>query len=61
MLIPKDNEPDLAEISRLVLEKLDVRLVEHMDEVLLAAMDITRRDGLFSAREPAPTVTPERE
>jgi ATP-dependent Lon protease len=61
VLIPKDNEPDLAEISRVVLEKLDVRLVEHMDEVLLAAMDITRRDGLFSAREPAPTSSIERE
>ena len=61
VLIPRDNEPDLAEISRLVLEKLDVRLVDHMDEVLLAAMDITRRDGLFSAREPAPTEPTERE
>ena len=56
VLIPKDNEPDLAEIPRLIKEKLDIRAVEHMDEVLVQALAISNPDDLF--RQPTLTESP---
>ena len=38
MLLPKDNEKDLAEIPEDVSAKLEFRLVENMNEVLAAAL-----------------------
>ena len=38
VLLPKENEKDLAEIPEDVSAKLDLRLVENMDEVLAAAL-----------------------
>ena len=34
VLLPKDNEKDLEDIPAAIRRKLDIRLVEHMDEVL---------------------------
>ncbi len=34
MIIPHDNERDLREIPEKIREKLDVRLVDHIDEVI---------------------------
>jgi ATP-dependent Lon protease len=56
VLIPKDNEPDLAEIPRLIKEKLDIRAVVHMDEVLVEALAIANPDDLF--RQPTLAETP---
>jgi ATP-dependent Lon protease len=38
ILLPKENEKDLAEIPDDICEQLDVRLVENMDEVLETAL-----------------------
>jgi ATP-dependent Lon protease len=39
ILLPKDNEKDLADIPKNVLDALDVHLVSTMDEVLKTALD----------------------
>ena len=39
ILMPKDNEKDLADIPKNVLDVMDVHLVEHMDQVLRVALD----------------------
>jgi ATP-dependent Lon protease len=47
VVIPKDNEKDLADVPANVLRALDIVFVEHMDEVLKAAfipLDDVRAD-----------------
>jgi ATP-dependent Lon protease len=39
IVIPKDNEKDLADIPKNVLDVLDIHMVSHMDEVLKIALD----------------------
>jgi ATP-dependent Lon protease len=39
ILLPKDNEKDLADIPKNVLDALEMHLVSHMDEVLKIALD----------------------
>jgi ATP-dependent Lon protease len=39
ILVPKDNEKDLADIPKNVLDTLDVHMVSTMDEVLKVALD----------------------
>jgi ATP-dependent Lon protease len=39
ILMPKDNEKDLADIPKNVLDVMDVHLVESMDQVLRVALD----------------------
>jgi ATP-dependent Lon protease len=39
ILVPKDNEKDLAEIPKNVLDTLDVHMVSTMDDVLKIALD----------------------
>jgi ATP-dependent Lon protease len=38
IIMPKDNEKDLADIPKNVLDTLDMYLVGHMDDVLKVAM-----------------------
>jgi ATP-dependent Lon protease len=38
ILLPKDNEKDLADIPKNVLDALEIHLVSHMDEVLKIAL-----------------------
>jgi len=38
IILPKDNEKDLADIPKAVLDILDMHLVESMDEVLKIAL-----------------------
>jgi ATP-dependent Lon protease len=38
IIVPKDNEKDLADIPKNVLDSLDVYMVESMDEVLKIAL-----------------------
>jgi ATP-dependent Lon protease len=39
ILLPKDNEKDLADIPKNVLDALNVHMVSSMDEVLKIALD----------------------
>jgi ATP-dependent Lon protease len=39
ILVPKDNEKDLADIPKNVLDLLSIQMVSHMDEVLKVALD----------------------
>ena len=38
IILPKDNEKDLADIPKNVLDALDIYLVDNMDEVLKIAL-----------------------
>ena len=58
VLIPADNAPDLAEIPRLIKEKLLIKPVQDMDEVLIEALAITNPDDLFKSRASAQTQPP---
>ncbi len=49
ILIPKENEKDLKEIPSIVLKKLEIVPVEHMDEVLRKALVV--EDGDIFSRE----------
>ena len=60
VLIPKENEKDIREIPRRVRERLQIVLVEHIDEVLREALRLDDPAAFFS-RLPAgasPTRTP---
>jgi ATP-dependent Lon protease len=50
IIVPKDNEKDLADIPKNVLDALDVYMVESMDEVLNIAL-VTPISGLPPAVE----------
>ncbi len=52
-LIPADNEKDLAEIPQKILKSLEIKPVEHMDEVLGAALDAGDQGQMFSNLESA--------
>ena len=39
IILPKDNEKDLADIPKNVLDALDIYMVETMDEVLKMALE----------------------
>ena len=41
IILPKDNEKDLADIPKNVLDVMNLYLVTHMDEVLKHALDGT--------------------
>ena len=47
-MIPKENEKDLEEIPEKITGSLDIRLVEHMDEVLEAALVTADKQEIFS-------------
>ncbi|MCB9760823.1 MAG: endopeptidase La [Alphaproteobacteria bacterium] len=57
VLIPKDNEPDLQDIPKMVLEKLEIRPVQHMDEVLVEALAIDNPEDLFQQDPSVPPVS----
>jgi ATP-dependent Lon protease len=50
VLVPKENEKDLKEIPAQILKKVKTVLVEHMDEVLIAALEVKSREEIFKAR-----------
>jgi len=51
IILPKDNEKDLADIPKNVLDSLDIYMVETMDEVLKVAL--TAPLPVISAAAPA--------
>lgn len=56
IVLPKDNEKDLADIPKNVLDVLDVYLVETMDEVLRIALTERLPAGLHAEAEASPVV-----
>jgi ATP-dependent Lon protease len=54
VLVPKENQKDLKEIPRRVLNALRVVLVEHMDEVLREALALSAPDALFGEHQVRP-------
>jgi len=51
VLIPAENEKDLEEIPKKVLKKIEIVLVEHMDEVLKQALILEEGEELFATEE----------
>jgi ATP-dependent Lon protease len=52
VIIPKENEKDLAEIPQKILKKVKVITVEHMDEVLRYALVLQQPDEFFREKKP---------
>jgi len=50
VIIPKENEKDLKEIPKEVLKDLKVILVDHVDQVLVNALDIKNPKELFKMK-----------
>ena len=60
VLVPKENEKDLKEIPAQILKKVKTILVEHMDEVLINALEVNSREEIFKVKpeEKAPVAAP---
>ena len=60
VLVPKENEKDLKEIPAQILKKVKTILVEHMDEVLINALEVSSREEIFKVKpeEKAPVAAP---
>jgi ATP-dependent Lon protease len=54
VLIPSENEKDLVEIPENIKEKLDIRPVKWIDEVLEIAMERSPQVSTTTAAAPAP-------
>ncbi len=50
IIAPKDNEKDFKDIPEEVLKELTIVLVDHVDQVLIHALDIKNAKELFKAR-----------
>jgi ATP-dependent Lon protease len=50
VVLPQENEKDLKEIPAQILKKVKTILVEHMDEVLINALEVKSREEIFKAR-----------
>ena len=50
IIIPKENEKDIKDIPKEVLKSLKVILVDHVDQVLVNALDIKNAKELFKVR-----------
>jgi ATP-dependent Lon protease len=46
-LIPRENERDLKEVPQRVRSKLDIELVNHVDEVIIQALIVKEGEELF--------------
>ena len=51
VIIPKENEKDLKEIPSQILKKMDVVLVENMDEVLVKALRVKSKKDIFALKK----------
>ena len=51
VLIPYENKKDIEEIPKRILKKVELVLVEHMDEVLKAALVLEEGEELFAPKE----------
>jgi ATP-dependent Lon protease len=50
VIIPKENEKDVKDIPKTVLKDLKIVLVDHVDQVLVNALEIKSAKDLFKAR-----------
>ena len=50
VIIPKENQKDIKDLPREVLKKLKVIMVDHVDQVLVNALDIRKPKELFKYR-----------
>ena len=50
VIIPKENEKDLKDIPKEVLDSIKVILVDHVDQVLVNALDVKSAKDLFKVR-----------
>jgi ATP-dependent Lon protease len=50
VIVPKENEKDLKDIPKEVLKELKIILVDHVDQVLVNALDIKHAKDLFKAK-----------
>jgi len=50
IILPRENEKDLADIPKCVVEDLDIELVDHVDDVLRIALAPRTRPGRVSRR-----------
>ena len=50
VIVPKENEKDLSDIPKEVMKELKVILVDHVDQVLVNALDIKNAKELFKVR-----------
>jgi ATP-dependent Lon protease len=50
VIVPKENEKDLRDIPKEVLKEIKVILVDHVDQVLVNALDIKNAKELFKVR-----------
>ena len=66
VLVPKENEKDLKDIPGQILKKITPVLVAHMDEVLVAALNVKGKEEIFKGamlpmvaeKEPVVPTTP---
>jgi ATP-dependent Lon protease len=47
VVIPKENQKDLKDIPKSITSQMDIRFVEHMDEVLSHALIVPEGEPLF--------------
>ncbi len=57
VLLPRDNEKDLKDVPEEILESLDIRLVEHVNEVLPLALVSPPEDIFFGHDRPGPALS----
>jgi ATP-dependent Lon protease len=50
IICPKENEKDLKDIPKEVMKDLKVILVDHVDQVLVNALDVKNAKEIFKAR-----------
>lgn len=61
VIIPKENEKDLKDIPKKILKELNIKLAEHMDEVLKLALVVEGPSRLFKrSKEPKGIAPPPR-
>ena len=47
VLIPKENEKDLKDVPKSISKQLEIKSVEHMDEVLSHSLVVEEGESLF--------------
>jgi ATP-dependent Lon protease len=59
VILPHENEKDLAEVPAKIKNSLQFHFVQHMDEVIALAIDLTKGHASSPAEEgPPPAVPP---
>lgn len=51
VIFPKENEKDLKDIPKEIVKDLKVIMVDHVDQVLVNALDIKKPNDLFKVRQ----------